>query len=208
MKVDFYLYSGIKTSHSKESNRLSKADTQYYEYIDNVKATLSLLETELGYRKGLHENILRDPVYNYKQEELFVNETELIPKIKWLGKKEQLLKLFSQLNENGFVGTYKTEQIIEHFLIENPMNRINYFLKEDKKFQWLGSDNEFCFLINRLVKKKLVPSHKKYKIMGSHFINREGSNFKYLAQKHNFSKNYLQSKPTLIAIVDKVQTIK
>lgn len=198
----------IKSSYDKEHLKLIfDIESEYYKYIDRVKACITLIQTEINYRQNLEITRQSKPVYPVHQEELFaVKERDLHPKIKWLRTEEQLFKLFSLLNTNRFIETYEKPEILVHFVIYNSKNRITLFCKSDKKFQWFGSDNEFCFLLNQLVKKKIIPEHKKYKIVGSHFINREGGEFIYLAQKHNFSKNYLQTKPLLIKIVDEVDS--
>ena len=128
----------------------------------------------------------------------------MIPRIKWLRKERKLLKLFSLLNENRFLNSYDAEEILNHFSILNSGGHLNLFCTAEIKFLWHGSDNEFCFLINQLVKKKFIPAHKKYKITGDHFLNREGKRFIYLAQKHNFTKNYLQTKELIIDIVNRI----
>lgn len=181
-------------------------ESEYYKYVDRVKAAIPLLETELSYRKNILLNRLSKPVYPQRQEELFIKEKELVPKIKWYRTEEQLFKLFFLLNKNKFLEVYEESEIIAHFAIYNSGRRISLFCPSDKRFQWHGSDNEFCFLVNQLVKKKIIPAHKKYKTVSNHFFNREGTDFIYLAQKHNFTKNYLQTKYLLIDIVKEVDT--
>ncbi len=192
------------TPYKNQLELIFDIESEYYKYIDQVKAAITLLEVELNYRRNLAINRLTKPEYPQQQEELFVKEKELIPKIKWLRTETELLKLFSLLNNNRSIDKYENTEILDHFIIYNSGNRISMFCPSDNKFQWLGSDNEFCFLINQLVKKKIIPSHKKYKIISHHFINREGSEFIYLAQKHNFTKNYLQSKTVIIDLVDQL----
>jgi len=199
----------IKSGTKKnELELLFDIESEYYNYVDKVKSVIPLLETELGYRKNIVLNSQYKPANSQNQEELFVKEKKLIPKIKWYRTEQQLYKLFTLLTQNKFIKNYENSEIISHFAICNSNNRISLFCPTDKRFLWHGSDNEFCFLVNLLVKKKIIPAHKKYKIVSNHFLNREGTNFIYLAQKHNFTKNYLQTKTLLIDIVKEVDMQK
>ena len=196
------------TTKKNELELLFDIGSEYYKYVDQVKASVPLLETELSYRKNILINNINKSEYTQRQEELFVKEKELVPKIKWFRSEDQLLKLFSLLKENKFLTAYNKSEILDHFTIYNSKKGISHFTPSDNKFQWHGSDNEFCFLVNQLVKKKIIPAHKKYKIVSNHFLNREGTNFIYLAQKHNLTKNYLQTKTLLIEIVKEADTQK
>lgn len=196
----------IKSGTKKnELELLFDIESEYYNYVDKVKSVIPLLETELGYRQNILLNHVSKPVYTQQQEELFVKEKELVPKIKWYRTEQQLYKLFSLLAHNKFIKNYENSEIISHFAICNSKNRISLFCPTDKRFLWHGSDNEFCFLVNLLVDKKIIPAHKKYKIVSNHFLNREGTDFIYLAQKHNFTKNYLRTKSLIIEIVNEVE---
>jgi hypothetical protein len=209
-KYPRYSFLGLQSTVDEETgNSTFEIVSGFYQYIDRTKACVALVETEIHYRQHLEIVRLARQAYPAPQEELFVvSDKELVTKIKWLRKEEQLLKLFSLLNKYKFMEQYEKAEILEHFAIYDSKSPITLFCNSCKKFHWFGSDNEFCFLLNQLVKKRIIPAHKKYKIVGSHFLNREGSEFVYLAQKHNFTKNYLQSKPLLIDIVNEVDSLK
>lgn len=109
-------------------------------------------------------------------------------RIVWKTGVSKLLKTFLALNKNGFLATCSKDEILAHFVIEG---REQVSVSNDKSgcFQWLKSDCSFSIFIDELSKRNCVINRRKYRLFCSHFVNRRGERFQYLAQKKNYTDN-------------------
>ena len=108
-----------------------------------------------------------------------------IPRIIWIGTEIQLLRLFRELNSNEIIPAYTKAEILGHFMNE----RLIPFCKQcttQNKFLWKDSDSSFAVFVNELAKMGLIGYENKFKNFSAHFVNRNGEQFKNLAQKRNY----------------------
>ncbi len=104
-----------------------------------------------------------------KENEQSVNNGK---RVIWIGNKEQLLELFFQLNDNGFIPTYDEYIILGHFRIINTDDKEirEKEIYPNSQFLWLGSDKDFVQLINGLVEAGYSPKGSKYKNFSEQFF--------------------------------------
>ena len=109
-------------------------------------------------------------------------------RIVWKAGVSKLLKIFAVLNKHGYLPAYSKEEILTHFVIEG-YEHVNVSIGKTGCFQWLGSDCSFSIFIDELSKRKCINNRRKYRMFCTHFVNRHGERFQYLAQKKNYTDN-------------------
>ena len=123
-----------------------------------------------GLMKGVSNS---DPIARYVQ------------RLVWKSNEKMLLKLFIELNRNEIVASYIKEDILPHFSNEKLEPLSNKKSKIDR-FVWQDSDSSFAVFVNELSKMGLIGDENKFKNFSAHFVNRNGEQFKNLAQKRNY----------------------
>lgn len=170
------------------ANKMKELNYFFARFLGSIEENLKLIES-----KRIVSSEKRKPRIREKR-------------VVWIGSKEQLLELFFQLNENGYIAFYDEDIIIEHFRIVSIENHIVDKKRKypNSKFVWLKSDTDFAILVNELVEKGFSPKGQKYKNFSEHFLNSNEEPFKYLSQKNYFGSNYNQSNNQIITIIQKI----
>lgn len=140
-----------------------------------------------------------------------INETEhnalmkkdLDERIIWRSSKEKLLELFDCLYKNEIIPEYSEKEILVHFADE----KRNAFLisrKEIKKLCWLDSDSAFAVFVDELAKNGVIDDGNKFKVITGHFVNKNGSEFRNLPQKKNYTENFTQTGNFIRSIIKQI----
>ncbi len=134
------------------------------------------------------------------EHELLSRHKQIEPII-WRKGKETLLKFFELLYKHEFTPKYSDEEILVHFADEKQ----NPFLISSSiifKMRWRMSDDCFSIFISELVKRELIDNKHADKVFKLHFENREGQEFKDLAQKRYNAKNYTDTEIEMCKTLD------
>lgn len=103
---------------------------------------------------------------------------------------------------------YSEDEIVVHFVNDRlekfkPLEKVNY-----QKLKWLGNDEDFPELINKLVYERLTTNYKKYQAFTRHFLNKESREFKWLSQKNHYGKTYAAPNPLIAEAIRKIKENK
>ncbi len=129
-------------------------------------------------------------------------------RITWLGTETQLIDLFFLLSQAKLMPDYSEDEVVVHFVnarLEKfkPQEKVNY-----QMLKWLGTDEDFPELINKLVDEGFTTNHKKYKSFTQHFLNKEGKEFLWLSQKNHYGKTYAAPNPLIDDAIRKIKEDK
>lgn len=129
-------------------------------------------------------------------------------KITWLGSETQLIDLFFLLSQAKLMSDYSEDEIVVHFVND----RLEKFKLQERvdyqKLKWLGNDEDFPELINKLVSEGFTTKHNKYKVFSRHFLNKNGKEFLWLSQKNHYGKTYASPNPLIDDAVRKIKENK
>ncbi|MCL5028007.1 MAG: hypothetical protein M1480_03200 [Bacteroidetes bacterium] len=164
---------------------------------------LSLENTEPAHNLIQNESDLQK---KDKPEELnSVIKNEPIHNIIWLSSEVKLIDLFFDLNNSKLMPKYSDDEVLSHF-VNDRMEKFESLTKlNDQKLKWLGTDEEFSYFINELIKTGIIKVSNKYKSFTFHFLNREGQIFKNLSQKYNNLKNFGSQNPFIAEAIKKIK---
>ncbi len=172
---------------------------------------LALIDSQIEYfekRLSLEKNCIpklnsrpgkAPQLVNTKKSAVKKKQKNVGSKITWLGTEKQLIDLFFLLSESKLMPLYEEDEIVAHFVNA----RLEEFKLQEKinyqKLKWLGNDEDFPELISKLADARLIRITKrnKYIVFKQHFLNQEGKEFRYLAQKNQPHKNHARHNPLI-----------
>lgn len=143
------------------------------------QSKMLLEHLQRSFENGIKASVLKENIIH--TEDVFPEVQRII----WKGTEIQLLRLFRELIINEIIPAYTKTEILTHFMNE----RLIPFCKQcttQNKFLWKDSDSSFAVFVNELVKMGLIGDENKFKNFSAHFVNRNGEQFKNLAQKRNY----------------------
>ena len=158
----------------------NKIFSPYYEYLEKARALLEYYKSIRDLET--HSIGAMSKLSVHKKNSVVQN------RIVWKAGVSKLLKTFFALSKNGFLRTYSREEILAHFVIEG-QEQVSISTGKTDYLQWFRSDCSFSIFIDELSKRKCINDRKKYRMFCSHFVNKHGERFQYLAQKKNYTDN-------------------